>query len=512
MRIALVFGAAAVLAASPAVAQHDHGPEATVAGPGVSYGEVKLKNEGNAVAQRPFLEGLAHLHNFEYGRAARAFRQAQAADPGFVLAYWGEAMTHNHPLWADQKTESARVVLARLGPDSKSRRLRARSAREAMWLDAIEALYGEGTKADRDRAYHEQMRRLHESDPGDVDARAFYALSTLGLASSGRDPGIYMKAAAILEEAFPDNRRHPGILHYLIHSYDDTVHAPLGLRAARLYGPIAPGAGHAQHMTSHIYVPLGMWPESIAANVAAMAAVDDVRAQDGLGPTFCGHYAEWRVYSLYQLNRVDEAAAIVDRCKDEAAAELASGSDRTKAGGSRSLFNIWAVKAVRQGVDTGRWPDWSNVPAATGNLLGRFWLAYGRLHQQRGVSGSVASAQADLQRLGREVLAALAVERPLDKQLPRWVEQAMAQGDVLALAGTGRLADATAKLRASAVYEDGLPVEFGPPALLKPSWELLGDLLLASGDKAGAADAYRRMLVAAPGRRLSLEGLAAASR
>ena len=155
------------------------------------------------------------------------------------MAFWGEAMTYNHPVWMEQDAAAARAVLARLAPTRTERLARARTPRERAWLDAVETLYGEGDKEARDFLYSERMRALHESDPTDVDARAFYALSLIGLAHQGRDTGLYMRAAGLLEEAFPANTGHPGVLHYLIHSYDDPVHAPLGLRAARLYGALA---------------------------------------------------------------------------------------------------------------------------------------------------------------------------------------------------------------------------------------------------------------------------------
>lgn len=517
MRFLLENGALAALlvAAIPqaALAQHGHHAEpAAEAGPS---GRVSMKTMGNEAAQAPFLEGLAHLHNFEYALAAPAFRKAQQADPGFVLAYWGEAMTHNHPLWAEQDLDAGRAVLVRLGASAKERRTKVRSPRESMWLDAVEALYGTGSKEERDRAYSERMRLLHEADPADVDARAFYALSILGLAGQGRDPALYMRAAGLLEEVFPDSRDHPGVLHYLIHSYDDPVHAPLGLRAARLYGAIAPQAAHALHMTSHIYLALGHWDDSIRANKAAMRATDAIRAAAGSPPTLCGHYPEWLVYSLLQESRDDEAGAVVEGCRLEAAAELRSGESLPSAGGSRSIFNNWAIMAVRAGIDSGRWSDQGWIPAGENGLIGRFWLAYGDLHRERAAGRPLAEIERRVDRLGKATLAALRQERPLDRQTPRWVERAMVQASILAQAGTARTAGrgtAVARLREAAMHEDGLPVEFGPPALPKPSWELLGDLLLEEGDLAGAADAYRNALKAAPGRKLAVQGLTRASK
>ncbi|QIK95710.1 hypothetical protein G7076_03815 [Sphingomonas sp. HDW15A] len=233
-----------------------------------------------------------------------------------------------------------------------------------MWLDAVETLYGAGSKVDRDRAYHLKMRALHEADPTDIDARTFYALATLGLAHEGRNTALYMKSAALLEEAFPDHPDHPGLLHYMIHSYDDPAHAPLGERAAARYAKVAPDAGHAQHMISHIYLALGRWAEVERANVIADQVVDKKAAESGLPPTSCGHYNEWLAYALDQQGK--DSRPLIDACGAQAFAALKTNSDKSTLGAVRSLFNNWTTIAVRHGVDTGRWPEWSAIPATGG--------------------------------------------------------------------------------------------------------------------------------------------------
>jgi hypothetical protein len=269
--------------------------------PVAGVGEVAFANSGAPQARAAFLRGLAQLHNFQYPLAAQAFREAQAADPGFAMAYWGEAMTFNHTVWMNQVTDKARAVLAKLGATPAGRIARAKTARERGFLEAVEALYGEGTKQQRDLAYSAAMERLHRAYPSDVDVASFYALSLLGLAHNGRNYGLYMRAAGILEQFFPAYQRHPGVVHYLIHSYDDPTHAPLGLRAARLYAAVAPGSDHAHHMTSHIFIALADWRGTIDANVRAMEVVNRRRRAGGKAPTFCGHYNEWLHYSYLQV-------------------------------------------------------------------------------------------------------------------------------------------------------------------------------------------------------------------
>jgi len=494
------FAAALLLIAAPA---------GLAAPPGADVGRVAFANSGAPAAQAPFLRGLALLHNFEYSAAAAAFREAQQADPGFALAYWGEAMTYNHPVWLEQDAAAARAVLARLGGSREARLAKARTDRERAWLDAIETLYGDGSKEERDRLYATKMAALFAARPDDVEARAFYALSLLGLAHQGRDVPLYMRAAALLEEVFPDHRNHPGVLHYLIHSYDDPAHAPLGLRAARLYGKVAPEAGHALHMTSHIFVALGQWQEVERANVEAMAVVDRQRAAAGRPPAPCGHYAEWLVYA--RLQRADpEAEAQIRRCRDAAAAELASAPSAAAIEPYRSSALSWAGMALRQLIDTGRWDGAAALALPEGRYpMTRLVLAYGEVLAAAGDAAKARAAHARLRAAVEALSRAQGSSRAEDPQALRRSAIILLQASALEKLAAGDNEGGLADLRAAAAEEAAMPAEFGPPAIPKPSHELLGDALLRLGRKPEAAQAYRAALAAAPGRRLSERGLAA---
>ncbi|HEU4886389.1 MAG TPA: hypothetical protein VFV49_00775, partial [Thermoanaerobaculia bacterium] len=284
-------------------------------------GDVAFANSGKPEAQQAFLRGMGLLHNFEYPRAAKAFQEAQQIDPSFAMAYWGEAMTHTHPIWFQQDAEAARAVLQRLGATSAERLAKAGTERERDYLRTLDVLYGEGTKNERDFLYADAMAALHARYPGDVDATAFYALALLGTAHQGRDFTIYMRAAALLEEVFPANTRHPGVLHYLIHAYDDPAHAPLGMRAARIYGSVAPDAGHALHMTSHIFIALGMWDDVIDANRRAIRVVNKQRSARQAPKADCGHYPTWLHYGLLQKGQDHEARQALEACRASAFAE-----------------------------------------------------------------------------------------------------------------------------------------------------------------------------------------------
>src|SRR5215467_12869325 len=251
-------------------------------------GTIDFPNSGAAAAQPAFIRGVLLLHSFEYGSAATAFQEAERIDPAFAMAYWGEALTYTHPVWNQQDVNAGRAALQRLGPTATARRARAPTARERAYLDAVATLYGNGTKAARDTAYSLAMGRLAARFPADLDAEVFYAASLLGLNQGERDTLTYLRAAAILEQVFRKAPSHPGAAHLLIHCYDDPGHARLGLSAARAYADIAPDAPHAHHMTTHIFLALGMWDDVVSQNEIAAGP-----ERESWTPT---HYTSWLGY------------------------------------------------------------------------------------------------------------------------------------------------------------------------------------------------------------------------
>jgi tetratricopeptide (TPR) repeat protein len=484
----------ALLIVPPAIAQGE-------------VGEVSFANSGSPEAQEPFRRGLALLHNFEYPDAAEQFRKAQTADPEFAMAYWGEAMTYTHPIWFQQDLDKAREVLGRLGTAPEARLAKAKTERERDYLRAIEVLYGEGTKEERDFRYSDAMAELHQRYPDDVDATAFYALSLLGTAHQGRDFAIYMRSAALLEEVFPTHRRHPGVLHYLIHSYDDPVHAPLGIRAARLYGSVAPNAGHALHMTSHIFVALGQWDDVIDANVRAMKVVNEQRAAKGKPAKTCGHYVSWLHYGYLQERRLDDAQRELDACRQMAQREASGGPD---AEGDPSVVRDYAEMRLFHWMETGRWePSEALSLPADRFAEPRLLQAYGDalVAAAGGDRAAFRAAAARLRERQKEVLPEIKRKQGAVSFDRGAVDILVRQIDALEQIRTGKKDEGIAELRKVAQAESARPFEFGPPAIQKPSWELLGDELLALGRNAEAEKAYQTALTRAPGRTLALQGL-----
>lgn len=474
-------------------------------------GTVAFANSGKPDAQEPFLRGMALLHNFEYPTAATAFREAQVADPSFAMAYWGEAMTHTHPIWFQQNAAAARAVLERLGATPAERLAKAGTERERDYLRTLDVLYGEGEKNARDFLYADAMAALHARYPDDVDATAFYALAILGTAHEGRDFATYMRAASLLEEVFPTHMQHPGVLHYLIHSYDDPVHAPLGMRAARRYGAVAPEAGHALHMTSHIFIALGMWDDVIDANRRAIAVVNRQRAARGVAAGDCGHYPTWLHYALLQKGSDHDAATALDACRSSALTDsfVAASPADTR----RSRLEEFATMRAHQIAIGSAVPaaDAVAIPNGVEAPLAQFTLVYGDVlaAARRNDAAMLKTAAARLRSLQKAAVDANDEGTAANPSARIAAEVMVQEADALQLvvSDTAKRDEALKILEAAAKAERSMPIEFGPPVVPKPAAELFADQLLIAGRGADAVVAYQSVLERTPGRKPAIEGL-----
>lgn len=491
-----VLGAAVI----PAVAQHH--PQTSGDSKQVGeLGEISFPTSGPADAQRHFVEGVLLLHSFEYARARRAFLEAERIAPSFAMAYWGEAMTFTHPIWGEQDRNGGLAALAKLAVTAPERRDKAATVREKMYLDAVEKLYAEGDERRIAASYSAAMADLAARFPDDLEAQAFYALSVLGLTGTVRNTENYMRAAGIAESIYQKNPNHPGALHYLIHAYDDPVHAPLGLRAARAYGTVARSASHAQHMPSHIFFALGMWEDSIAANTASMKTARD----EGTGGY---HPLLWLEYGYLQIGRMDEAARLLSIIEDDA---KRSNSPYTRT-------HLAMCRAAMLVEARGEGPASLMVPVdATGIMstvpFSGHQMAIGLEYVRR---KDLSAARAELERLSKRIDAAAETKNKTEAG-DRYSTFSEADADTMAvmrsiLASAIRFAEgdrgpAIKDIIAAAEAEDRLVFEYGPPAIVKPAWEAAGEMLFEAGRKKEAADAFKRALKRYPNRRLSNEGL-----
>ena len=489
-RLAVVTAALSA-AVPPLVAQHhDHGGPGGFATRAPRLGRIEFPTSVNGAAQREFVDGVLYLHSFEYDSAAAAFRRAQRIAPRFAMAYWGEAMTYTHPVWNQQDTSAGRGALRRLAPTREARTALAATPRERAYLNAVETLYAFGSKASRDTAYSRAMARVAAAYPTDVEAQAFFSLSLLGLNQGDRDVAAYMRAAAIVAPIFAAHPMHPGAAHYLIHAYDDPAHALLGLPAARAYSGIAPSAPHAQHMTSHIFLALGMWDETVKANEIATTM------RDSAGTTLrrsCGHYAEWLQYAYLQQGRPREAARLLAECRVQAT------------GSARLRFSLALMRAVQiaESGDEGGQAAGLMVDTAGLRPLGRALIAIGRAQAaaRRGDAAALRAARAELS-------AAIGLT---GAAWPGYGEISLRMLDGLLARAAGDTAAALLSLRRAAAIEDSLPVDFGPPPAVTPAHEVLGETLLRFGRASESRVELERQLARTPRRAATLVALARAA-
>ncbi len=467
------------------------------------YGETEFENSGAEAAQEPFLRGLLMLHSFEYDDARAAFQNAQELDPDFAMAHWGEAMTHNHPVWMEQDRDAALEALRDLGPTREARLKKAPTEREKAYLRTIHVLYGAGnddpeSKEARDDAYEEAMADVADQYPDDLDAQAFHALSILGTAHEGRDFATYMRAAAIAEEVFDENPEHPGAAHYLIHAYDDPVHAPLGLRPARIYADVAPAAPHALHMPSHIFFALGKWDTGAQSNVDSYEAANAKAEEAGEGLSGGGFHAlHWLHYARLQQGRYEDARSVFNTTE-------AHATDPAVTHGYANYMR-WYMP-VAYVVETQQWDQLDTLLSAMNvtvdSLETRGAVA---VHVGQGLAaaqqGNLSAARSALEK------ATSALGDSAEKDLRIQVKE---MKGLIALKA-GNTDQALSHLEKAAALEAEKPLEFGPPFPIKPAHELYGEALLSLDRPADALTQFQKTLDRYPDRALALWGKARAA-
>jgi tetratricopeptide (TPR) repeat protein len=493
-------------------------PTAVPAEPAASsppiLGTLYFPTSGAPAAQPAFERGVMLLHSFEYEDARSAFLEAQAADPGFAMAIWGEAMTLNHPLWDQQNREEALDVLAKLPPPGT----RDTTPLEERFIAAVQTLYGDGSKQARDLAYRDALAAMHADYPDDLEVAAFYALSILGSVYE-RDVRTYMQAAAVAEEVFAKEPNHPGAAHYLIHSYDDQVHAPLGLRAARAYKDIAPSAAHAQHMVSHIYTSLGRWDDVVEANRTAVRVSEESNVRAGRSKHLRSkHSLHWLEYALLQQGRYDEAADTLAIMREDVTAlpDLPNVSHSALMRASFAAEQPLAENLLAPLDDViGAPPNGAKALPLYYRALDDFatsWIliANGKLEDARDVHArltqQIASARvlSVAEGLHEDDTATSADEYLLSTIIAREIEALLDfhAGDI----------DRALSLLDEAITDElGRPAYYGPPHVPKPSDELKGEMLLALGRHEEAAALFEQVLGRHTNRTLALVGLANAT-
>ncbi|HEV2843027.1 MAG TPA: hypothetical protein VGW39_17035 [Chthoniobacterales bacterium] len=470
--------------------------------------------------QAEFTRGVALLHSFFYEEARRIFTDVAAKDPTCAMAQWGIAMTWWHPIWTPPTSGEMGAGKAAA---EKAMAMKAGTDRERQFITALNAYYStpDGPKGEvgqschgpvgpRDRvvAYEKAMRKLYDQYPDDFETQTFYALAVLAVGyANPTDTTLsnQLQAADILEKLWKKNPQHPGVAHYLIHSYDYPALAERGLTAARSYSSMAPWVPHALHMPSHIFTRLGMWEDSVAANrssadasrvYAAMRHRETTEAEEL-------HALDYMAYSFLQEGEDAKAKGIVDF-----AATVRKTNPELEFSGAYALAaiparyalerNAWAEAAALRIPAV---PHWSSFPFM--EALIEYSRALGRAH-----TGDLDGARKAMDRM-RQLRDA--TSDPKFDYFKRQLDQQMQAASAWVAYGEGKKEDALDLLRRAAEAEDILGKHPVSPGALVPAREQLGDLLLKLERPKDAQREFEAALKIYPGRFRGLYGAAQAS-
>jgi len=467
--------------------------------PGEKLGRVQFKTSCTPEAQKQFERALAMLHSFFFPETVKAFSAIPETDPKCAIAYWGIAISQRpNPLVGPF---DAATLKRGLDAIEKGKAIGAKTQRERDWLAALEEFYKDYDQVDqttRTKNYEKAMERLAKKYPDDVEAKIFYALA-LNETFDQKTLDSLVKAANILEpldRKYPD---HPGVTHYLIHSYDFPPLAKRGVAAANKYAKVAPSAPHAQHMPSHIYTMIGMWEESIAANQRSVATAREYVVRANLDGTLAGvpHAYDFMAYAYLQLGQDSKAEALIG----ETAAVK-------KIVGTRLASLALAAVPARYALERQDWQGSAQLkPLGTGLPAGEAITHFARA-MGAARSGDQAAAQADIEKL-KEQRAAL--EKANQSYWAEQVEiQILAAQAWLAHAQRNR-ADALKYMRAAADLEDNTEKHVAMENRLYPMRELLADMLLELGLPLAALKEYELSMRATPNRLRGWYGAAKAA-
>ena len=488
-----------------------------------------LRGVGNVIfpitctpdVQSDFARGVALLHSFFYEEARRVFTSVAERDSNCAMAQWGIAMTWWHPIWTPPTPDEMRAGKAAI---ESAMSIKTGSERERGFITALNTYYNtpesstaapvgqscHGPVGPRDRvvAYEKAMRQLRDKYPEDFEVQTFYAFAVLSVGyATPNDTSLskQLEAAAILEKLCKQNPNHPGVVHYLIHSYDYPQLAQRGLAAAEAYDSIAPWVPHALHMPSHIFTRLGMWDKSIAANHASAEASRAYAAMRHRDATEAEelHALDYMAYSYLQEARDAEAKEIVDRVAKvrktnpelEFSAAYALAAIPTRYAFER---NDWEAAAALQIPEL---PHWNSFPFM--EALIEYGHALGRAHI--GDLDGARKAIARMQQLRN------ATKAPKFDYFKSHLDLQMQAASAWLAVSEGKKKEAIDILKHAADAEDILGKHPVSPGAFVPIREQLGNLFLATGQPKQAQREFEAALKIYPGRFRGLYGAAQAA-
>ena len=462
-------------------------------------GSVHFPVSCTAGEQKPFERGVALLHSFWYEEAEKEFEQIAKDDPGCAMAHWGVAMSLWHQLW---NRPSAEYLERGAQEVKKAQSLHAKTQRERDYIAAMGAFYFKASKRDyqvRVEAYSRAMQHMYERYPGDREAAAFYALSLLAAEPDGDTTFAYRKkAAAVLEKLFAEDPNHPGVAHYLIHTYDKPQLAQLGLPAARRYAALAPAAPHALHMPSHIFARLGLWQDDIDSNLASIAATRKSAVMHMGGESHQFHSMDFLVYAYLQSGREADAMKIIEEVK-----AMPPMPDAADMGMDMHAYAMAKFPATYD-LELHHWADAAALTPPPGADEGDNSITYWARAIGAARSGDFAGARKDVAELA-------AIEKSLlEKNKKYWAEvvaDSRREAEAWIAHSEGKNEEAIKTLRTIAEKEEATGDE--PGAI--PAREMLADLLLEMNRTQQALVEYEADLKFNPNRFNGLYGAARAA-
>lgn len=492
-RNALAAVTAALISVSSGAFAHDEDANAADGRTPAKLGHVNFPTTCDAKVQPQFERGIALLHSFWFPEALKTFNEVLNADPSCTIAYWGIGVNRLLNPFAGPPAEN--VLLQGQAAVDKGQSLGAKSQRERDYLDAIATLYTHDRAPWRERVlrYEKAMEQLAQRYPEDREASIFYALA-LNIASDPTDKTYakQLKAAAILEPIFAVQPDHPGVAHYLIHSYDYPPIAAKGLPAARSYAHIAPAAAHALHMPSHIFTRVGAWEDSIATNQRSEAT-----ARKNNTPEEILHAIDYQVYASLQLAQDAQAARTIERAQVEAA----------RIEGRAGAYAL-AAGPVRYALERGDW----RAAAQLASRPSKFPYTDAMIFFARALgaarSGDPTSARKDIAELAR-LRDGLAGRKDNYWAGEVEVQRLAAEGWTLLAERSNE--EALALMRKSADMEDASEKSPVTPGRVLPARELLGEMLLELKQPAQALKEFETSAIHEPNRFRGFYGAALAA-
>jgi tetratricopeptide (TPR) repeat protein len=475
-------------------------------------GRVNFIVSCNPQAQRQFNRAVAWLHSFEYEEAEKAFTEVTVTDPRCGMGYWGIAMSNYHTIWAPPSVAGLQKGSSAI---EKAKIVGARTQRERDYLAAIEVFYKDADKLDhrtRTFAYSSAMEQMYQRYSSDREAGVFYALTLIatGMMANDKDYARQKEAAQILNRILAREPQHPGVAHYLIHSYDYPALAHLALPAARSYAKVAPASAHAQHMPSHIFTRLGLWQESIRSNLDAKAAAKAFAVRNRMSGAWDEqfHAMDYLAYAYLQGAQDKQARGVLDELNKIQRAEPET---------FKVAYAFTAIPA-RYALERRRWDEAAKLTLPPGSLGAfpwqRFRWAEAHIHFARAIgaarTGDTAAARQEVEKLETIQQALVEVKGDYD-----WAKQVEIERQV-ALAwlahAEGRPEESLRLMRTAAELDDATEKHSVTPGAILPAREQLGELLLELKQPMAALQEFETSLHRAPNRFNGLYGAAHAAK